>query len=64
MFQYLGVDTQDDQKIEIKARIDSASKMYHVMKNTFIGKKKVPRKVKISVYIEQCISRLGMKVGS
>lgn len=51
-FKYLGVymESQGYQNQEINARIQSAANVYHSMKNSFIGKKEVSTKTKMSVY--------------
>ncbi|KAJ8951320.1 hypothetical protein NQ318_008224 [Aromia moschata] len=50
--KYLGVhiESQCYRDQEINARIQSASNMFHSMKNSFIGKKEVSIKTKMSVY--------------
>ncbi|KAJ8935859.1 hypothetical protein NQ318_015970 [Aromia moschata] len=50
--KYLGVhiESQGYQDQEINARIQSASNMFHSMKSSFIGKKEVSIKTKMSVY--------------
>ena len=51
-FKYLGVllSSNGNQEVEIKARIESAARLYHSIKNTLIGKREISRKVKMSVY--------------
>lgn len=51
-FKYLGVqiESQGHQNQEITARVQSAANLYHSIKNTFLGKKEVSLKTKISVF--------------
>ncbi|XP_063904758.1 uncharacterized protein LOC135123812 [Zophobas morio] len=51
-FKYLVVllSSNGNQEVEIKARIESAARLYHSIKNTLIGKREISRKVKMSVY--------------
>lgn len=51
-FKYLGVHINDKgyHDTEINTRIENAARMYHSLKNSFIGKKEVSIKAKMSVY--------------
>lgn len=51
-FKYLGtiIDSKGSQEKEINARIESASRVFHSLKNVLIGKKEVSRKAKMSIY--------------
>lgn len=51
-FKYLGVNVHRDGKMdaEINARIESALKLYYALSNTFIRKKEISKKTKMTVY--------------
>lgn len=51
-FKYLGVTIQKDGKneAEINNRIESAIKVYYALGNTFVRKKEVSKKTKLTVY--------------
>lgn len=51
-FKYLGVrlDSKGNHEIEINDRIDSAAKVYHSLRNSFLGKREVSLKAKMSIY--------------
>lgn len=51
-FKYLGVTIQKDgqNEAEINNRIESANKVYFALSNTFVRKKEVSKKTKLTVY--------------
>nr|CAH7736900.1 unnamed protein product [Callosobruchus chinensis] len=51
-FKYLGIVIQGDgtMEVEIKERLMKASKLYHTLRRSFICKKEISRKTKITVY--------------
>ena len=50
--KYLGVNIQDSgrQEAEINERVTAAVRAYHAMSNSFVGKREVSRRTKLSVY--------------
>lgn len=52
IFSYLGVKIHRNgrNEAELTGRVESALKLYHSLSNTFIGKKEVTTKTKLSVY--------------
>jgi hypothetical protein len=63
-FKYLGVtiNNKGKQDTEINQRISAATKLYHSLGKTFIGKKEISRKTKMTVY--QTIFRPVLTFGS
>lgn len=51
-YKYLGVtiDREGNMKEEIDERISNAARLYHNLSHTFIGKKEISRKTKMTVY--------------